>query len=117
MVYDIIQELMEKGVIKPLKTTVFDASDVQNGFRFLATGKHIGKVLIKMREDENDLQSLPICVNKQIFFNESFSYVIVGGMGGFGLELADWMVLKGCKKLVMSSSRGVTNGYQKSRIR
>ncbi len=33
-----------------------------------------------------------------------------------GLELADWLVLRGAKKLVLTSRSGVTNGYQAMRI-
>ncbi len=31
------------------------------------------------------------------------SYVIVGGLGGFGLELADWLVSRGARHLVLTS--------------
>lgn len=33
-----------------------------------------------------------------------------------GLELADWLVLRGVKKLFMVSRRGITSGYQAMRI-
>jgi fatty acid synthase len=36
----------------------------------------------------------------------------IGGLGGFGLELADWLVLRGARKLVLSSRSGVKTGYQ-----
>ncbi len=39
-------------------------------------------------------------------------YVITGGLGGFGLELAYWLVLRGAKKLILTSRTGVKNGYQ-----
>lgn len=115
-ILDLINSDLKKGVIKPLKTTVFDASEISQAFRFLATGKHIGKVLVKIRED-TDAASLPVTVLPRIFCASSSSYIIVGGLGGFGLELADWLVLRGCQKLVISSSRGLTNGYQEARIR
>lgn len=38
------------------------------------------------------------------------SYLIVGGLGGFGLELADWLVQRGARKLILTSRSGVTNG-------
>ena len=38
-------------------------------------------------------------------------------MGGFGLELADWLVLRGARKLVLSSRTGVRTGYQSRRLR
>ena len=43
--------------------------------------------------------------------------LITGGLGGFGLELADWLVLRGARKLVLTSRKGVTSGYQAMRIR
>lgn len=112
-----IKEGLANGVIKPLKTNVFEANEIQNAFRFLASGKHIGKVVIKVRENENNVASLPIAVVPTVFCDEKLCYIIVGGLGGFGLELADWLVLRGCKKLVLSSSRGLTNGYQAVRIK
>jgi fatty acid synthase len=36
----------------------------------------------------------------------------VGGLGGFGLKLADWLLLRGAHKLVLSSQSGVKTGYQ-----
>jgi len=38
-------------------------------------------------------------------------------LGGFGLELADWLVLRGARKLVLSSRTGIRNGYQSLRVR
>jgi fatty acid synthase, animal type len=107
-------------MLKPLKTTVFEASEVQSAFRFLASGKHIGKVLIKVCDSDSaseSHQTLPIAVKRQVFCNSSKSFIIAGGLGGFGLELSDLLVLRGCKNLILSSSRGITNGYQANRIK
>lgn len=40
------------------------------------------------------------------------SYVITGGLGGFGLELAQWLVLRGAQKLVLTSRSGIRTGEQ-----
>jgi len=45
------------------------------------------------------------------------SHVIVGGLGGFGLELAQWLVEHGAKYLVLTSPLGVSTGYQDRRVR
>jgi fatty acid synthase len=42
---------------------------------------------------------------------------ITGGLGGFGLELADWLVLRGARKLVLTSRHGPKTGYQSLRLR
>ena len=33
----------------------------------------------------------------------SKSFVIAGGLGGFGLELGQWLIERGVKKIVISS--------------
>jgi len=108
---------IKNGIIKPLKSTVFEASDIEKAFRYLASGKHVGKVLLKMRENCFDLATLPLTIVPRVYCKPNCSYIIPGGLGGFGLELADWLVLRGCKKLVLSSSRGITKQYQAYRIK
>lgn len=77
----------------------------------------MGKVLLKIREDEKDKLTYPITITPRVNCDFEFSYIIPGGLGGFGLELADWLVIRGARKLVLSSSRGVTKQYQAYRIR
>jgi fatty acid synthase len=108
---------MKMGIVKPLKTNVYPANQVEQAFRFMASGKHIGKVLLKVRENECDAQTLPITVLPRVYCNPQQSFIIPGGLGGFGLELADWLMLRGCRKLVLSSSRGITKQYQAFRIK
>ena len=40
------------------------------------------------------------------------SYIITGGLGGFGLELSKWLVERGAKNLILTSRSGVKTGYQ-----
>lgn len=109
-----MKEGVKKGLIKPLKTTVFDGNQLEEAFRFLASGKHIGKVVLKIR-DEDDLLIKEVV--PRVFFDDRKTYIICGGLGGFGMELADWMIIKGCRKIVLSSSRGVLSGYNEYRFR
>lgn len=50
--WEVVSELLTKGikdgVVKPLKSTVFGKEEVEAAFRFMAQGKHIGKVMIKV---------------------------------------------------------------------
>ncbi|KAJ3652951.1 hypothetical protein Zmor_018873 [Zophobas morio] len=48
--------------------------------------------------------------------DEDKSYVIVGGLGGFGLELTEWLVANGARKVVLVSRVGLQSGYQKRKI-
>uniref|UniRef100_A0A336MXS7 CSON007968 protein n=1 Tax=Culicoides sonorensis TaxID=179676 RepID=A0A336MXS7_CULSO len=113
---DRITKDIHSGVIAPLRANTFEAKEIEKAFRFLASGKHMGKVLIKIREDDFSEESLPIPINPVVYCKPNMSYIIPGGLGGFGLELADWLVLRGCRNLVLSSSKGISKPYQEYRI-
>ncbi|XP_062548539.1 fatty acid synthase-like [Armigeres subalbatus] len=117
IMHDIISKANEDGLLKPLNTTVFGGDELEKAMRYLASGKHTGKVLIKLREKDTDIQTIPMTYLSKVHCNPSQVYIIVGGLGGFGLELADWLVLRGCRKLVISSGRGITKPYQDYRIK
>lgn len=123
-VSQLLRRGIEAGVVQPLKTTVFERDQVEQAFRYMAQGKHIGKVLLQVCAEEEKgaaaLQSssplsLPaIC---RTYCPPSHSYIITGGLGGFGLELAQWLTERGARKLVLTSRSGIRNGYQAKRVR
>ncbi|XP_048505770.1 fatty acid synthase-like [Athalia rosae] len=106
-------EGLKNGTVQPLDRTVFPMEQIDAAFRYMATGKHIGKVILKIRDEDENKQSppQPLAIPRYYCSNEG-SYLILGGLGGFGLELADWLVLRGAKKLVLASRKGISNGYQ-----
>ncbi|XP_011875304.1 PREDICTED: fatty acid synthase-like [Vollenhovia emeryi] len=115
-VYKGIADYLEKGIIKPLNRKVFEKNEVEAAFRYMATGKHIGKVIIKIRE-ENEPLDAPLLAHPQYYCLGHKCYVILGGLGGFGLELADWLIRRGAKNLVLTSRSGIRTGYQLSRVK
>ncbi|XP_044017899.1 fatty acid synthase-like [Aphidius gifuensis] len=113
---NLLQNGLDKGIIKPLTRTVFSKDQIETAFRYMGAGKHIGKVLVKI-SDENNLQNIAIPAHPHFYCLADKSYLILGGLGGFGLELADWLVLRGAKYIVLTSRTGIKNGYQKMRIK
>jgi fatty acid synthase len=83
----------------------------------MASGQHIGKVLLRIRQDENDESSLSLAVLNRVYYGANESVIIVGGLGGFGIELTEWLISRGCKKIVLSSSRGIRNADQSIKIK
>lgn len=77
----------------------------------MSAGKHKGKVLIEIRPDENQLVCPPspmrvraVC---RTLCHPQHVYLITGGLGGFGLELAQWLINRGARKLVLTSRTGL----------
>ena len=123
---------IERKVIKPLSRHVFDKTQAEEAFRFMANGKHVGKVVIKMSgsdensntdiSDKNDVGtknevSEKKCqikiTRKRVSFDPDKTYVVIGGLGGIGLELCYWMVRKDARKLVITSRTGIRTVYHK----
>ncbi|GAB6031066.1 hypothetical protein CHUAL_007877 [Chamberlinius hualienensis] len=122
LVSHLLQEGITNGTVKPLTRHVFSHNEVEDAFRFMTSGKHIGKVLIKVAEEEPKtiLSDAPLTSIKAIpkaYCSARKSYIIAGGLGGFGLELAFWLIDRGAKNLVLSSRSGIKDGYQARCIR
>ncbi|XP_033230408.1 fatty acid synthase-like [Belonocnema kinseyi] len=112
---DLFSTYLKKGAIKPLVRTIYSKDKVETAIRYMAAGNHIGKVLIQVRSDGESLNK-SILALPRYHCQYDRSYLILGGLGGFGLELADWMVLRGAKKLILTSRTGIKNGYQRMRV-
>lgn len=103
------------GVVQPLSRRVFKESEVEQAFRLVASKRQIGKVVIEIRkEDDGNLANVVKIVNAipRTYMVPSKTYVIVGGLGDLGLEVAHWFVSRGANKLVLTSRLGVRNGLQ-----
>ncbi|XP_023934577.2 fatty acid synthase [Bicyclus anynana] len=112
-----VTEGIAGGAVRPLPATVYSEQQLEPAFRYMAAGKHVGKVLLRVREEEPArgparpaarlLPALP-----RTYLHPGKSYVLVGGLGGFGLELGHWLVTRGAAALVFNSRSGVRTGYQ-----
>ncbi|KAF5296382.1 hypothetical protein FQA39_LY12501 [Lamprigera yunnana] len=110
-VQDIFLKFIRNDVIKPLNCTVFTRDEVSDAFRLMSKGEHIGKVLVKIRNEKSPIQEVFAGLPK-VNCNSSESYLIVGGLGGFGLELTNWLINRGAKNILLASRTGVQTGYQ-----
>lgn len=90
----------------------------------MATGKHIGKVVLEVQPSSSAQDSTTLISSKtsqketlvpaipRLTARPNLVYIITGGLGGLGLELAGWLAKRGARKLVLTSRRGITTGYQ-----
>jgi fatty acid synthase, animal type len=135
-VYQLVEEGIRSGVVRPLRSNVFEMNQVEQAFRFMSQGKHIGKVLIKVCDLEQTQSSSEtskmICDSMKqanalkneilmnampkLWFSPSESFIVTGGLGGFGLELCQWLVERGARFIVLTSRSGVKTAYQTKKI-
>ena len=118
--FDWMHENSTNGCVKPYTQILFKATEAEKAFRYMTTGKHIGKIIVKIREEESIRTPLKtispaqeMIATGKTYFNPNKVYIITGGLGGFGLELMHWMLYMGAKKFVLTSRSGLKTDYQK----
>src|SRR5579863_583786 len=103
-----LMALFQRGTLKPLPHNIFPVEDAANAFRYMARRKNIGKVVISFTSAEAKNRS-----NRSAAPRADATYLITGGHGGLGLEIARWLVEKGARHLVLLSRSGASsNGEQ-----
>ena len=102
--------LIQDGKIIPASPiTEVSYAEAQKGFRLLQMGKVFGKVVLV--PGENDLVPVtPITYQDRQLFEPAKSYLLVGGLGGIGRSLAEWMFRKGARHLAFLSRSGANHG-------
>ncbi|CAL7939127.1 unnamed protein product [Xylocopa violacea] len=109
-----MNEKLNSDVIKPLVRKCFEKDQVEEAFRYMTTEKHIGKTLIKI-SNEKEFFNAPIVAHPRFHAMKNGSYVLVGDSEGIAIELADWLVLRGARNIIIVSSNIIKTGYQKLR--
>ncbi|RDA95780.1 hypothetical protein CP533_5176 [Ophiocordyceps camponoti-saundersi (nom. inval.)] len=116
---DQIQEMLQRlaryiehGEIKPIRPIhVFSADQAEEAFRFMQKGKHIGKIVVRMPQESEQLAAVP--APRETKLSCQHTYLLVGGLGGIGKSLATWMTDHGARSFVfLSRSAGQSSEDQ-----
>ncbi len=98
-----IQDLMERGILRPLPYRLFRFSEATDAFRLMQASGHIGKIVL-----EPDHGGLHIPKTHADWRPSAAGTVLVsGGLAGFGLQTAKWLVEKGVRSLALIGRRGL----------
>jgi NADPH:quinone reductase-like Zn-dependent oxidoreductase/malonyl CoA-acyl carrier protein transacylase/SAM-dependent methyltransferase len=97
-----VMALFENGTLHPLPYRIFPITDVVNAFRHMAQARHIGKVLVSLDSPE----FITPHSEEPISFRQDGTYLITGGLGGFGLVVAKWLFENGAGQLVLIGRSG-----------
>ncbi|KAI1391900.1 polyketide synthase [Hypoxylon trugodes] len=109
-------DLVHNGEIKPpAEIATVSYADAVKGFRLLQMGKHVGKVVLVPSKDDI-VPVLPGRFRNTGLFDESKTYLLVGGLGGLGRVLSQWMIRKGARKLAFLSRSGADKPEAKATV-
>ncbi|RAH57989.1 hypothetical protein BO85DRAFT_519879 [Aspergillus piperis CBS 112811] len=79
-------DFLDREVVHANRITCFDAADAASAFRYMQSGKHIGKIVIRIPEDAADLPTATSLATPE--FSSEKAYQLSGGLGGLGQSIA-----------------------------
>jgi phthiocerol/phenolphthiocerol synthesis type-I polyketide synthase C len=102
-----IMTLFADGVLHPLPYHTFEAEDIVDAFRYMQQARQIGKIVVTYPHGIHHVHSpLPVR-HRHLQLAADASYLVTGGLRGFGLRTAEWLAAKGARHLILISRSGV----------
>jgi len=97
--------LFADGVLHPLPHRSFSATDIEVAFRHMQASRHIGKITVTFPKDFAPAESRAESF-APVALRPDATYLITGGVSGFGLSTARWLVSRGARHLALMSRTG-----------
>ena len=92
-------ELIDRGAVPSLPITIFPYSDYTKALRLMTAGQHQGKLVLKA-PDASVGPDLPVADTRP-FLDPNATYLVTGGLGGFGLRVLPYLVAAGARHLTL----------------
>ena len=92
-------DLLGEGSAPPLPVTVFPYEDYEKALRLMTTGQHQGKLVLKAPQALLG-PKLPVA-DARPFLDPDATYLVTGGLGGFGLRFLPYLVASGARHLTL----------------
>ncbi|XXY19857.1 SDR family NAD(P)-dependent oxidoreductase [Sorangium sp. So ce216] len=104
-----VMGLFEASTLKPLPITTFRASEIKDAFQRMADAKHVGKVVVSMRDPDVRIAPAP---RSDVRVRADGTYLITGGLGDLGLSVARWLVGQGARHVALVGRRRPSEAAQ-----
>ncbi|GGX34058.1 type I polyketide synthase [Streptomyces noursei] len=99
-----VGERVRSGAYRPLPHTVYPAARVREAFELMQHSRHIGKVVVAF--DPLDEPVTVAADPARPALDPQGTYLVTGGLSGFGAATAHWLADRGARHLVLVSRRG-----------
>ncbi|MBN3801758.1 SDR family NAD(P)-dependent oxidoreductase [Paraburkholderia sp. Ac-20336] len=99
---DTLTPLLDDATFKPLPTSTFLLTHVDEAWQMLAKDTHSGNVSIDLRDQVVELET---CLPRPLA-HEQACYLVTGGFTGLGLETVKWLAMNGARHIAVLSRSG-----------
>ncbi len=106
---DELMMLFAAGELQPLTVESFAASNAAEAFQKMAHARHTGKLALRFDECKPALAP-----SEDVLFRADATYLITGGLGGVGFQVARWLVDHGARNLALVGRRAPSTGMSRA---
>lgn len=99
-----LMPLFEQGKLQPLSHQIFPIEQLVDAFRYMAQAKHIGKVVISLPTETGDRPDAAR-TTEVVAIHKTGTYLVTGGLGALGQQVARWLAQQGAKHIVLTGRR------------
>ncbi|MEN6484947.1 MAG: type I polyketide synthase [Syntrophobacteraceae bacterium] len=110
-----VMQLFRSGLLHPLPSHSFEADDVQEAFRYMQQARQIGKIAVTYRRGITRFKQAQ-GGRTRLELPVDASYMVTGGLSGFGLKAAEWLAARGARNLILVSRSGPASGEAREAI-
>lgn len=106
---ELFQEMMQlfaQGILRPLPFRAFPAGRVEDAFRYMQQSRQIGKIVVSLAGERPQVVA-STKVRPSLQLDAKGSYLVTGGLSGFGLQTARWLADKGAGSLLLVNRSGL----------
>ncbi len=98
--------LFNERLLFPLPYQAFAADEVIDAFRHMQQARQIGKIVVTYDDGVPDTAPPRSTQKARLDLSSEASFLIAGGLSGFGLRTAEWLADRGARHLVLFGRRG-----------
>ena len=92
-------DLMDEGAVPPPALTAYPYRDYARALRLMTTGRHQGKLVLNAPPADTD-SGFGIA-DARPFLDPDATYLVTGGLGGFGLRFVPYLIAVGARHLTL----------------
>jgi acyl transferase domain-containing protein/NADPH:quinone reductase-like Zn-dependent oxidoreductase/acyl carrier protein len=107
-----VSALLAGGKIRPLAHRIFAFAEIADAFRLMHTAQHIGKLVLVPNGNAGAALARPA----SLALRRDATYVVTGGLAGFGFAAARWLAEHGARRLALIGRRGAETPGAAGRI-